>query len=373
MKAKNCRRKFCRRIFGVFAVLSFVLILGQCRKDDPDEEPPPHTHWTPVPYRPYAVYTADEEDERITVIDPSEGKVIGYVEVSDHESAVMVAPHNVQVSPNGKQVWVTGVAHDSGGMEQVIIIDPAASHRILKKINAGSAQHLAHVVLDSASENAFVTAYAASQVIQISAKSLTEIKRFDLGAGRNPHGLRYFRGKLYIAGMGSGSLIIVNIADGLVNEVPLGGMPVQTAVVPDGSCIFVSLYDKKEIARYDLVTQVLTKIPLPAGALGPIQIYPSPDSKRLYICDQGYVNNDPASNKVYILDIAASAITGTITAGYATHGVVVSEDGKKVFVTNSLSNTVSVIDAGTQKVIQTIPVGKGPNGISYRFPDGGMP
>lgn len=48
----------------------------------------------------------------------------------------------------------------------------------------------------------------------------------------------------------------------------------------------------------------------------------------------------------------------TITPGKEAHRVVVSNDGQKVYITNSVDNTVSVIDVTTQKVIRTIPVGK---------------
>lgn len=40
-------------------------------------------------------------------------------------------------------------------------------------------------------------------------------------------------------------------------------------------------------------------------------------------------------------------------------------DGATVFVTNILDATVSAIEVETQTVIATIPVGKGPNGITY--------
>jgi YVTN family beta-propeller protein len=37
-----------------------------------------------------------------------------------------------------------------------------------------------------------------------------------------------------------------------------------------------------------------------------------------------------------------------------------------VFVTNIVDATVSVIDNATRKVVARFPVGRGPNGISYR-------
>ena len=52
--------------------------------------------------------------------------------------------------------------------------------------------------------------------------------------------------------------------------------------------------------------------------------------------------------------------------GKGPHGVVVSNDGKRVFIANIVDSTVSVIDTATQKVIRNIKVGEGPNGITFR-------
>ena len=46
--------------------------------------------------------------------------------------------------------------------------------------------------------------------------------------------------------------------------------------------------------------------------------------------------------------------------------VLVSNDGKRVFVSNIVDSTVSVIDTATQKVIRNYKVGKGPNGITFK-------
>lgn len=56
----------------------------------------------------------------------------------------------------------------------------------------------------------------------------------------------------------------------------------------------------------------------------------------------------------------------TITTGKGAHGVVVSDDGKHAFVTNTENDSVSVIDTATQKVINTIKVGKRSNSITFR-------
>jgi YVTN family beta-propeller protein len=47
-------------------------------------------------------------------------------------------------------------------------------------------------------------------------------------------------------------------------------------------------------------------------------------------------------------------------------GVVVSDNGSRVFIANTFAGTVSTIDAATQRVIGTVRVGSGPGGITYR-------
>lgn len=352
--------------------LVLLVMLASCKKEDHSHHDEDHGH-TSIPFLPQAVYVANEEDETVTVINPADNTVLGSIEVGDHNSGAMVVPHNVQTAPNGLSVWVTGTSHTNGGMEQVVVIDPVSGHTVARRIDVGVDQHLAHVVFDSTSSYAFVTATKADQVIQYNAKTYAEVKRYNLGAGHSPHGLRYARGFLYVANIDGKSMSVINVSNGQIQDVVLGGQAIQTAVTPDGKYAFASLYDTREVARYDLVSKAVTKIALPANSVGPLQLYPTPDSKLLLVCDQGVLGGNAASNKVFTIDIASSAVIDTTITGFAAHGVVVSNDGKTAFVTNSLSNTVSVIDILTGNITKNINVGRSPNGISYRFPGGGMP
>lgn len=360
--------------YGASFLLGIVLIgtvlTTSCKKKDTPMDDM-NMNNTSSPVLTTAVYVADEDDGTVSVIDPAQGKKVYTIHLTESMTS-MLMPHNVQVAPDGKTVWVTGVPETEGAMEQVIVIDQT-TNKVIKRIDAGTEQHLAHVVLDNTSTYAYVTCNESNQVIQIDAKSYAEIKRFDLDTAHKPHGLRYSQGKLYVANMIAKSMSIINVADGQITEIPLGGIAVQTAITPDGNFVFISLYDTKEVIKYDVQSQLITRISLPTGSHGPIQMYPTPNNNLLYICDQGVVGSEPASNKVYVLDINSSTIINTIIAGYAAHGVVVSNDGNTAYVTNSLSNTVSVINVATQTVTNTITVGNSPNGISYRFPTGGMP
>ncbi|MBO0759270.1 MAG: hypothetical protein J2P54_25805 [Bradyrhizobiaceae bacterium] len=59
-----------------------------------------------------------------------------------------------------------------------------------------------------------------------------------------------------------------------------------------------------------------------------------------------YVAND-FSNTVSVVDTATNTVAATIPVGRGPVGVTVSPDGSKAYVTNHFSNTLSVIDTAT--------------------------
>jgi YVTN family beta-propeller protein len=352
----------------LFLLAGLVLLgLNSCRENEnpePEKEPV-------VPVEAGKIYAANEHAGTISVIDAATRKVTKTIAINTGPVAELMA-HNVQVAPDGKTVWVTGVPMDHTTTEELIVID-AAADTLLRRIPLSAHLHMAHIVFSPDSKNAFVTATDANIVFQVNALTYKVTRDFMLGANHEPHGLRYSGGKLYVANMKANSISEIEVATGQVAEIPVGGVAVQTAVSPNGKYVFASLYDTKEVVRYNLQTQVLDRIALPATAQGPIQLYPSPDGKKLFVCDQGVLLSRRVSDKVFVIDIEKATVVNTITVGNASHGVVVSRDGKTAYSTNTNDGTVSVIDVASEKVVGTIPVGLTPNGISYRYETGGMP
>ena len=84
----------------------------------------------------------------------------------------------------------------------------------------------------------------------------------------------------------------------------------------------------------------------------------------MYVANQGTETNP--DNTVSVIETANNRVVATIVTGKGAHGVVASDDGKLIFVTNIADDTVSVIDIATQAVTRNIKVGKGPNGITFR-------
>ena len=344
-------------------------------------------------------YVAVEGVGEIAVIDTKTNQVLKRIDLSEDKNGMTVGymPHNVEVAPDNKSVWVTANAMDEkmemsfqiipiasadtghgnesssvmGNKDELIVIDPF-SDAIVKRIEMGTNLHLSHVSVTPDSSYAIVASQEKGIIYKINTVTFEIEKEVDTKKGGGPHGIRVSpNGKTaYIAMLGGKSLGILDIASFDLKDIGLKGAPVQTGVTPDGTYAMASVYDAKSLAVYTIASAQLSYVDLPKKAKGPVQLYPTPDSRYVYIADQGYYFDQPAGEVVYKIDLKEMKIAETIKGGSAPHGVVVSKDGKFVYVTNLLSDDVSVIDTVLGKEIAKVKVGKMPNGISLWYGEG---
>jgi YVTN family beta-propeller protein len=67
---------------------------------------------------------------------------------------------------------------------------------------------------------------------------------------------------------------------------------------------------------------------------------------------------------VAIVDTAQNKVLGTISVAKGPHGLVVTPDGRKVYVSSDGASTVSVIDTAADRVVASIDVGANPHGLA---------
>src|SRR3989344_5181887 len=357
------------------------------------------------------VYAAVEEDGKIAVINP-ENQAVKYIDLSQtvNGTDTHYAPHNVQVAPDGRTVWVTGnaagehqhgtsplnrlknlagqlslfkkvLAHGdeeampaqddspmraSGPVQDEVIVIDASTDKIIKRIGLGQGLHLAHVALTLDSQFAFVTAQEKDLIFKINGSTYGVEQQYSVKAGSGPHGLRVAPDSVavYIANSTGKSLGVLDIASGSLSYIPLEGQAVQTGVTADGKYVVASIYDTKSLAVDSPAAKKLSYLNLPAESKGPIQMYPTPDSRYVYLADQGYYFNQPTSSSVYKIDLVELKVVTTIKTGQAPHGVAGSKDGRRAYVTNLQDGNVSAIDTSRDIVVWSVKVGAQPNGIS---------
>jgi len=94
------------------------------------------------------------------------------------------------------------------------------------------------------------------------------------------------------------------------------------------------------------------------NALGPVGVAYDPSNGYIYV-----TNDD--SDTVSVINGATNKVIATIPVGIWPEGIAYDPSNGYIYVANEGSNTVSVINGATNKVIATIPVGAGPEGIAY--------
>ena len=76
-----------------------------------------------------------------------------------------------------------------------------------------------------------------------------------------------------------------------------------------------------------------------------------------------YISNY-VSNSVSVIDTATNSVTATVPVGTCPSGVAVNPEGTEAYVANTMDSTVSVIDTAINNITATVPVGLCPIGVA---------
>lgn len=301
-------------------------------------------------------YFTANEGGSISKIDASSNEVVKTIEVDG-------IVHNVQVSPDGKTLGTTvvpamehGASHgeESG---QALFFD-IETNELLKSIEVGN--HPAHIVYTENGKYVLVTNNEDNNVSVIDTESYSLIETIDTGIG--PHGFRISEDsqKAYIANMAEDTVSVLNLETMKEDrKITVGSAPVTTGITSDGSTLVATLNGENLLAIVDLATDQVETVEV---GKGPAQVYIDGNNQFAYVANQG--TEDDPSNSVSVVELASKKVVATIETGKGAHGVVTSPDSKRLYVTNMYENTVTVIDTEKNKVIKTFEVDETPNGIS---------
>lgn len=295
------------------------------------------------------VWVAAEGTDALTLLDGATGDVITTV-------AGIAAPHNVQGTPDGDGVWVTG----TGGVVRV----DAASLAALAA--APSGDHPAHVVA-GADGTVWATATGDGAVYEHT-PTLRRSTRHALGGG--PHGIRLSPDGRFaaIANLRAGRLDLIDLAGAQgprpargswLRSIRVGPSPVQVAVSADSSTVFVSVAGTHEVVRVDVESAAITgRVTVPSA---PAQVWVT-STGLLLSADQG-TEADPGST-LSLIDTESMEVVDTVPTGSGPHGIVVDEDETRAWVTNTFDDSVTVVDLEERAAVETVLVGGSPNGIT---------
>ena len=75
------------------------------------------------------------------------------------------------------------------------------------------------------------------------------------------------------------------------------------------------------------------------------------------------LQTNAAGDNIHLIDPATNEIVGLIDEVEAPHGVVISPDGSRIYVSDEALKTLDVVDARTLKVVKRIPLSGRPNNL----------
>ena len=176
-------------------------------------------------------------------------------------------------------------------------------------------------------------------------------------------------GTLVVANKSERSASLVDVASGRVYAtLPTGEGPHEVAVSPDGRTAVVTDYGTQQTpgrtltvldlaARRVVRTIDLGEYRRPHGAAW------LPDGRRVAVTAE-------TNRALLVVDVAAGRVEAAIPTEQAgSHMVVVSRDGRRAYVSNLGSGSVTAVDLEGRRVLRTVSTGRGTEGIDVT-PDG---
>jgi YVTN family beta-propeller protein len=276
---------------------------------------------------PQLAYVTNPGANTVTVADIKNRKTLKTI-------AVGSGPDGVAVTPTAAHVYVA-----NSGSDAVSVID-RLTNTVVATIPVGDEPR--RVVIDPLGLRAYVTNRASNSISVIDTASMTVVDTIDAAdgfAGLSPVGLAVNNvgTQLFVANTGSNTISVINTATGAtVTEIVTPGAPGELAVRQDGSRLAASMPDAAGVLIVNTADH--TTLALVAVGLNPAGLEFAAPGDTLYVANTG-------SNTISVINAATNSVETTITAavGNAPTGVDVSDHGLQLVVANAGSNTVSDI------------------------------
>jgi len=294
--------------------------------------------------------------DSVTLIDPATNKVVG-------EIAGIEVNHGAAASPDGTRLYITNEA------ESTLDVADMKTLKVIKNIPLTNHPNNVAVSKDGKRVYAAIVA-GAGAVDVIDATSLTRIKSIRTEGGI--HNVYVTPdGKFVVAGSIPGKKVTVidQKTDEILWTVPTrdGVRPMAFETNADGSTkrIFLQLSGFNGFTTIDFATHQLgaeIKVPevppaertteglqgSPAHGLGVTS-----DGKTLGVLSK-------MNSKIYFYSLPDLKLLGESKVGHHPDWLTFTPDGKRVYVANAGSNSVSVVDVAAHKELMQIPVGQVP-------------
>ena len=300
------------------------------------------------------IYVTNEFSNSVSVISGTVNSVTNTIAVGDF-------PYGVAVNPFNSRVYVT-----NRGSDTVSVIDGSTNTKLdnitVQKSPVG-------IAVDPSADWIYITNINSDTVSVID--GITNRVTANIITGKIPYGvsLNPITKMVYVTNMGSNTISVIDeITDRVTANITVGKNPVGIAVNPITNTIFVTNYAANTVSvidgSKDRVTANITV------GKNPVGIAVNPITNKVYVTNiQSHTISviDPLEDKV----IATIAVNPSLSGSYRIHDpilsmpliakfpliaslVAVNDVSNMIYVTNTGSDTVSIIDGNINSVVEKV-------------------
>jgi PQQ-dependent catabolism-associated beta-propeller protein len=292
-------------------------------------------------------YVSSEKDNALTLID------LGSLTVKGILPTCKRARH-VQLTAERKLMVA---CTDSN---QADLIDPATG-KSLRRIPMGLEPEAFDLSPDG--KTIYVSNEDEAELSFIDATTGKQLRAVKVG--QEPEGVKVSRdGKtVYVTSEVANLVHVIDTASGKVlKNIKVGKRPRRMALTPDGKELWVTNELDASVSIISTADYAVTHT-LNFEVKGarreditPVGILMTPDGKRVFVALG-------RANHVAFVDVPTRKVTNLVLVGKRAWNLALDQAGARLFVVNGLSDDLTVVDVAAAKPIKSIPVGRVPYGV----------
>lgn len=300
--------------------------------------------WLALPLAAHPIFVLNSLDADVSVIDPQTWTVVKRIPTGKE-------PHHLYMTPDEKSVIVGNAASDS-----LTFLDP----------RSGEVQRTVRGVLDpyhlrfSPDMKWFVIAANRMHHVDIyrwDGRDATLSRR--IATGKVPSHL-WIDGKsstVYVTMQESDELVVIDLASqSIKSRTPTGPMPADVFLTPDEKSLLVGLTGGDSVQVFDVTGPAPKAVKLIKTGKGAHAFRAAGDGRHVFVSNR-------VANTVSRIDLRTFEVVGRFEVPGGPDCMEVSRDGSTLMVTSRWARRLAVLDIASARLVREVNVGKSPHGV----------
>ena len=155
----------------------------------------------------------------------------------------------------------------------------------------------------------------------------------------------------------SDELVVIDLATQTIkSRTPTGATPADVYGTPDDKFILVGLTGGDSVEVFDVTGPAPKRVRVIKTGAGAHAFRSSGDGRHVYVSNR-------VANTISKIDLQSMAVVNSFKAPGGPDCMDVSADGKLIYVTSRWAKKLSVIDTTTGKLVRQVDVGRSPHGV----------